>query len=288
MARQKGSTNKGKQGSLEKKVDPVVKVDLEDVVVKVDGEVVSFQEQLGDVIDVVQSAKAELTQIAEDLGVDLNQESTIDSDKPTEALQEESAESNTDVAPEEENASESNTKPSEAIHTIVLSHGDINKLVPELLYVAYLGGTLTKGFLPRLSSPPYIVKVDLDNDGYNSYLNGFERKEHDATKEYDTIVISNPDPLKFIEKLLEVGKNEVYMIPHKAVRLGMPFKVALHTRKPFSADANTALLLNNIKYSRDELHKLSFADLKLLASRHGVKASSTPRLVELILQSQNQ
>ena len=205
-----------------------------------------------------------------------------------------STESDINVADEEGNVSEENTDPSEDIleninitHTIPLSGAKIDKVIDDVIYLASLGAVATPKFLPRiLGMPPYIIKMDIDNEGYNSWLNRFDEPSYNTELQYDEIGISTPDPKVFIDRIVESAKDGNVRVPHKGVRLGMPFKVALATRKPLKSNSDFTVQASGIVYTTEELHSMKFQELKILGDRYGIKVGNRSQLIRLILQAQ--
>ncbi len=114
---------------------------------------------------------------------------------------------------------------SEEVVTLVLSNGNLTTVIREAFYLGKLGGKATPKFLPRLKSPPYIIKVDLTPEAFELYGKTEGVVEHNVETKYTDLVIRTPDPLKLIQAVLDVGAKGGILTPKKVVQSGLTLVV---------------------------------------------------------------
>lgn len=191
------------------------------------------------------------------------------------------------------NALESNVEPIEAIavegaitHSLTISGVHLNQVVSELLKAAYCGATLTPKKLPRLSKLPYQVAIQIDDDGYNEYMDSNSGIAYDEQEEYNHLVVSNPDPLKFVQEIMAIGSKGAVIPDRKScTHIGGRYQVKLATCKAIAPSANVKVKAKKRIYTRDELHAMKMADLKVIAGYYkmtlaGNRAQAVKQLLE--------
>lgn len=194
---------------------------------------------------------------------------------------------------EDLNAPESNVEPIEAIavegaitHSLTISGVHLNQVVSELLKAAYCGATLTPKKLPRLSKLPYQVHVQIDDDGYNEYMDVDVGIVYNEQEEYNHLVVSHPDPLKFVQEIMAIGAKGAVIPDRKScTHIGGRYQVKLATCKAIAPSANVKLKAKKRIYTRDELHAMKMADLKIIAGYYkmtlaGNRAQAVKQLLE--------
>jgi hypothetical protein len=140
---------------------------------------------------------------------------------------------------------ESTTKedqPSNQIVTLVINSSNLTTVVSEVFFLGQLGGKLTPGFLPRLKAPPYIVKVDVSPESAIKYASTEGRNEYDEGVKYNHAVIITPDPLRFIEAVLEVGLKGGIITPKKVVQSGLTLIVPALINGEFASNPVVSVL----------------------------------------------
>jgi len=110
---------------------------------------------------------------------------------------------------------------SEEVVTLVLSHANLTTVVREVFYLGQLGGKPTPKFLPRLQSPPFIVKVDVTPAAAEHYGKNVGRNEHDESVSYNQLIIKSADPFKLIQEVLDIGLKGGILTPKKVVQTGI-------------------------------------------------------------------
>jgi hypothetical protein len=127
------------------------------------------------------------------------------------------------------------------LKTVVLSGPNLTTIVNEVFYLGSLGGVPTKGSLPRLKSTPYMVKIDLRREAYLTYTSKAKPPVIEAQEATDTTVISTPDPLRFIQAVLDVGSKGGMITPKKAVQGGMTLIVQAVVPKEVNLQSNPVM-----------------------------------------------
>ncbi len=133
---------------------------------------------------------------------------------------------------------EVSTTVAEELKTVVLSGPNLTNIINEVFYLGSLGGVSTKGSLPRLKSTPFMVKIDLSPETYLTYTSKSKPPVIEAQEATDTAVISTPDPLRFIQAVLDVGSKGGMITPKKAVQGGMTLIVQAVVPKEANLQSN--------------------------------------------------
>lgn len=316
MARPKGSKNKGGNGASTTppttEVTEVKKVNLEEALnssfeesdtplteadaefqVPVSAEVeASIDASLGLGIEGYSEGDSIALKALQELGVQL-EGVRVHPETTKELLESTITDSEYQGSQEALNAPESNVEPIEAIvvegavtHSLTISGVHLNQVVSELLKAAYCGATLTPKKLPRLSKLPYQVAIQIDDDGYNEYMDSNSGIVYDEQEEYNHLVVSNPDPLKFVQEIMAIGAKGAVIPDRKScTHIGGRYQVKLATCKAIAPSANVKVKAKKRIYTRDELHAMKMADLKIIAGYYkmtlaGNRAQAVKQLLE--------
>ena len=221
---------------------------------------------------------------------------------PPEALQEDLPSEDTEVSDLGENVSESVT---EAIvennkqtlingqgnpvptTQITLRHVNMEKMVADILQVAYIGGDLDPTFYPRLNAVPYLCKMLIPTD----MVTVFENKTQLAEYHEDGEVVSVKafDVINLVKQLIEVGKKGYVLTPKKAVLTRGKFLASVTGRVPIKPSINFNVDVRTLaKYTREELTSFDLATLKGLGERYGVNHRGKVPLIAMILKAQQE
>lgn len=224
---------------------------------------------------------------------------------PSEALQEDLSSADTEVSDLGENVSESVTEPSEAIvennkqtlingqgnpvptTQITLRHVNMEKMVADILQVAYIGGDLDPTFYPRLNAVPYLCKVLLPTD----MVEIFENKTQlaDYHEDGEVVLVKAFDVINLVKQLIEVGKKGYVLTPKKAVLTRGKFLASVTGRVPIKPSINFNVDVRTLaKYTREELTSFDLATLKGLGERYGVNHRGKVPLIAMILKAQQE
>lgn len=224
---------------------------------------------------------------------------------PSKALQEDSPSGDTEVSDLGENVSESVTEASEAIvennkqtlingqgnpvptTQITLRHVNMEKMVADILQVAYIGGDLDPTFYPRLNAVPYLCKMLIPTD----MVTVFENKTQLAEYHEDGEVVSVKafDVINLVKQLIEVGKKGYVLTPKKAVLTRGKFLASVTGRVPIKPSINFNVDVRTLaKYTREELTSFDLATLKGLGERYGVSHRGKVPLIAMILKAQQE
>lgn len=202
---------------------------------------------------------------------------------PTASIEEESTESNTRLSPEPIEASTDLSGWDKTTTEIVIRGGNINSVISDVLYAAYLGAELTPKFLPRLKSPPFIIKMDIPIINLEDYDNRSDKIQLDPEKVYNTIKISGVDPMRFMKDIVKVGKSGGI---NKSTVYTIPMHSTLYCHRPVVLGPTTTTLGPTIKYTFEELKEFSIEDLRILGNSYGVTHRSKVNLAKMIVEKQ--
>ena len=233
------------------------------------------------------------------------QEKYGDIESLAEALQEGSPSGDTEVSDLGENVSESVTEPSEAIvennkqtlingqgnpvptTQITLRHVNMEKMVADILQVAYIGGDLDPTFYPRLNAVPYLCKVLLPTDMVEIFENKTQLAEYHEDGE--VVLVKAFDVINLVKQLIEVGKKGYVLTPKKAVLTRGKFLASVTGRVPIKPSINFNVDVRTLaKYTREELTSFDLATLKGLGERYGVNHRGKVPLIAMILKAQQE
>jgi hypothetical protein len=220
----------------------------------------------------------------------------------SEALQEDLPSEDTEVSDLGENVSESVTEAIVANNKqtlingqgnpvpttqITLRHVNMEKMVADILQVAYIGGDLDPTFYPRLNAVPYLCKMLIPTD----MVTVFENKTQLAEYHEDGEVVSVKafDVINLVKQLIEVGKKGYVLTPKKAVLTRGKFLASVTGRVPIKPSINFNVDVRTLaKYTREELTSFDLATLKGLGERYGVSHRGKVPLIAMILKAQQE
>lgn len=307
MARPKGSKNKGSgEGEVPEKGTTTATYD--DVV---DIELVPVSQELVDKIkDLVEDVEVDLDSTLNPEDEELTFKEVLDSsanhyiqeaidchllEVSKTKLESTITDSEYQGSQEEPNAPESNVEPIEAIavdgaimHSLTISGVHLNQMVSELLKAAYCGATLTPKKLPRLSNLPYQVAINIDDDGYHQYMDANSAIVYNEQEEYNHLIVSHPDPLKFVQEIMVIGAKGAVIPDRKScTHIGGRYQVKLASCKAIAPNANVKVKAKKRLYTRDELHAMKMADLRIIAGYYKMSlAGNRAQAVKQLLEKQ--
>jgi len=172
---------------------------------------------------------------------------------------------------------------------VLLKHVRLNPLIEEVLYIASLGGKLTPKKYPQLKRVPFTICMDIPKEKYQIYLDTEDRLEYSELEDYNEVVVRNPDPIKFLQLLIDTSKRGSVLAPKKIVSNTDMFKACVLTTAPIESKPNVSVSAKKRIYSLEELHKMKMNDLKVIAKWWGVeKAGNTVTMVKRIREAQDE
>lgn len=223
----------------------------------------------------------------------------------SEDLQEDLPSGDTEVSDVVENVSDSVTEPPEAIvennkqtllngqgnpvqtTQITLRHVNMEKMVSDILKIAYLGGELDTTFHPRFNAVPFYCKMLLPTDKvveYNDNEQVFEYQE-----DGEVVLVKAFDVVNLVKQLVEVGKKGYVLTPRKAVVVKGKFMVSVTGRFPLKSSLNFNVDVRTLaKYTKEELSEFDLVTLKSLGERYEVSHRGKAPLIALILKAQEE
>jgi len=189
----------------------------------------------------------------------------------------------------EEVVSEAPTEPVEKVKKEIRIHGtNLNTLVSEVMYAAFLGGELVPRVLPRISSLPFTVRMLISEDKYEEYVTKSAQPRWTEGVEYNRVVVTAPDPLVFIRGIIAAGKRGAVLPPRKAVRVGGPYQAELAMRNPIAETPTVHVGPKKIAYTKEELEQYDIHDLKLIGATMSLTGRGKAALIKAILDKQKE
>lgn len=207
-------------------------------------------------------------------------------------IEDEVTKGDTEVLPEVENVT---TEPVEALEEIIpeipkreirITGTNVNKLAKDLMYASALGAELVPKILPRISSLPYLVRLLIDEDKYEEWINRANQPQWDENTEYNRLVITSPTIMTFVKGLMEAGKRGAVLPDRLKVRFGSPYQAVLAIRNPIAETATISVGPKKITYTKEELEQYDIHDLKLIGSTLSLTGRSKAALIKAILDKQ--
>ena len=163
----------------------------------------------------------------------------------------------------------------------------MQKLVSDVLHIAYLGGELFKGKLPQVKQVPYGLTMLIPTSNLELWQNGEGKPP--VNDENLTINVSTYDIGNFFKQLVLMGKKGFTLTPNKAVLTRGKYIATLNGRTPIPKEVGVSIdPRSRVKYSREELKTYDMATLSLIGKLYDVSHRGKDHIIKLILEAQGE
>ena len=172
---------------------------------------------------------------------------------------------------------------------VTIKKSYLRETVEEALYIANLGGALDTTFLPTMTCP-FICRMLIPEANYQEYLERKSQIGYDESQVggYNEVLVKGVDRSTFWKNLVKVGNAGGFLLPNSQPTRAPQFTAKLLTRKPVLDTINTQLKPKKAIYTREELESFSIEDLHIVGEWYNLSFNSKQKYVKAILDKQEE